>query len=61
MLRPDTSAPVSINGSALPMIGYILTFCVEALLPHLIHQRPKLVNILKAAINTGKADVGDFV
>ncbi len=35
---------------------------MTALLPlHLIHQRPKLVNILKAAVNAGKADVSHLV
>ena len=29
--------------------------------PHLIHQRPEIINILKAAVHTGEADVGDFI
>ena len=31
------------------------------LLSHLIHQRPKFINVLKTAINAGKTDVGDLV
>ena len=32
-----------------------------ALTPHLIDQRLELVNVLKTAVNAGKADVGDLV
>jgi hypothetical protein len=33
----------------------------QALPSYLIHERPKLVNIPKAAVHAGKADVGDLV
>lgn len=33
----------------------------QFLFPDLIHQRPKLVNILKAAVHAGEADVGYFI
>ena len=37
-------------------------FCPITLLPpHLIHQRLEFINVLKAAVNAGKAHVGDFV
>jgi hypothetical protein len=38
-----------------------LIFSAERLPLHFIHQRPKLINILKIAVHTGKAHVGYFV